>query len=167
MKTKTIIKILISLVLVLFSVIANCDNTVRSIASANGFAASGRVVKAISRASKYYNIDEAELTAIAIVETGLGKYAATRVNQNGTVDQGLFQINSVNQPYCSEYDLSSPEGSAMCAAKLLARIRLNHDDYIGRYHSKTPTLKIKYTNKIIKVLNTQPKEDYELLYGQN
>lgn len=125
---------------------------VQALAVSNGFKPSERVVNAILQASETYQIDALELTAIAIVETGLGKYTKTRLNQNGTHDRGLFQINTVNWPKCIEYNLDSPEGSALCAAKLLSEIKAKRADYLGVYHSKTPDKKARYMKKITKVL---------------
>lgn len=126
--------------------------TVVTMAKANGFKPTHRVVKAIVLASRLYHIDVAELTAIAIVETGLGLYAVNRVNKNGTIDKGLFQINTVNEVYCKAFNLDTEEGSALCAAKLLHRIKKRHSDYLGRYHSKTPSLKSKYMHKVTSVM---------------
>lgn len=127
-------------------------DVVLELADSNGFKPSKRVVQAIVNASRTYSIDVAELTAIGIVETGLGKYAKTRRNTNGTYDRGVFQINTVNHVYCIEYNLDSPEGSALCAAKLLARIKKNREDYLGVYHSKTPTKKEVYMRKLSNIL---------------
>lgn len=127
-------------------------SNVRNLAKANGFKASDRVAAAIANASIAYRVDAMELTAIAIVETGLGKYSKPRTNPNGTVDRGLFQINTVNYSRCVEYNLDSPEGSALCAAKLLSSIKRVRPDYMGVYHSKTPSKKAKYMEKITRVL---------------
>ena len=126
---------------------------VEALAKANGFNISQRIIGAIIRASDTYEIDALELTAIGIVETGLGKYNATKKNTNGTHDRGVFQINTVNYPKCVEYNLDSPEGSALCAAKLLSKIKSHRADYLGVYHSKTPSKKMKYLNKVSQVLN--------------
>lgn len=126
---------------------------VADLAKANGYAPSKRIIESILRASETYHIDALELTAIAIVETGLGKNARTRVNSNGTKDHGLFQINTVNVPKCVEYNLDSPEGSALCAAKLLSGIKAKRADYLGVYHSKTPSRKVAYMQKVSQVLN--------------
>lgn len=126
---------------------------VDALAKANGFRPSQRIIDAIIRASNDYGIDALELTAIGIIETGLGKYTSTRKNNNGTYDKGIFQINTVNYPKCVEYNLDSPEGSALCAAKLLSSIKAHRPDYLGVYHSKTPSLKTKYLNKVSEVLN--------------
>jgi hypothetical protein len=140
-------------------VIDNRIQDVQDLANANGFKPSERIVKAILEAADTYSIDALELTAIAIVETGLGKYAKTHRNSNGTLDKGLFQINTVNESQCIEYNLESPEGSSLCAAKLLSQIRTRHADYLGRYHSKTPVKKVAYMQKVSKVLaSTSDKE---------
>lgn len=118
-------------------VIDNRIQDVQDLARANGFEPSDRIVKAILKACDLYQIDAMELTAIGIIETGLGKYATTRKNTNGTKDHGVFQINTVNAPKCVEYNLDSPEGSALCAAKLLSEIKSRRKDYLGVYHSKT------------------------------
>jgi hypothetical protein len=125
---------------------------VEDLAKSNGFKPSKRIIDAILTASEAYQIDALELTAIGIIETGLGKYARTRKNSNGTYDKGLFQINTVNYPKCIEYNLDSPEGSALCAAKLLSQIKSKRADYLGVYHSKTPTKKAKYLQKVSQVL---------------
>lgn len=128
------------------------ESRIIELADSNGFKPSKRIVNAIVNASEQYNVDALELTAIGIVETGLGKYAKTRKNRNGTFDKGLFQINTINEKTCVEYNLDSAEGSALCAAKLLSRIKSKHNDYLGRYHSKTPSKKATYSKKITKVL---------------
>ena len=125
---------------------------VQDLAKANGFEPSKRIIDAIVAASDLYQIDAMELTAIGIIETGLGKYAKTRKNTDGTHDRGVFQINTVNAPKCVEYNLDSPEGSALCAAKLLSTIKAKRADYLGVYHSKTPTKKRAYMQKVSQVL---------------
>lgn len=133
-------------------VIDNRLQDVEDLAKANGFKPSKRIIDAIVNAADQYQIDALELTAIGIIETGLGKYAATRKNTNGTHDKGVFQINTVNYPKCIEYNLDSPEGSALCAAKLLSEIKTRRKDYLGVYHSKTPTKKARYLAKVSRVL---------------
>ncbi len=125
---------------------------IKDLAESNGFSPSDRIIKAILKASDLYQIDPMELAAIGIIETGLGKYSTTRKNANGTKDHGIFQINTVNIPKCVEYNLDSPEGSALCAAKLLSNIKSHRKDYLGVYHSKTKSKKIAYMQKVSKVL---------------
>lgn len=143
------------LVFVLVAEIAKADTaehrTVTRVARANGFKPSPRVVNAIVEASKAYGINVRTLTVIAIVETGLGRYERTVLNKNGTKDVGLFQINEVNHDNCVEYSLDTPEGSSMCAAKLLAALKRRHQDFVVRYHSHTLKHRIKYARKISSV----------------
>jgi hypothetical protein len=138
---------------------------IAELAHSNGFEPDKRVLMAIVAASRRYGIDAKELTAIGILETGLGKYAKTRDNSNGTQDAGIFQINSVNTASCIEYNLESIEGNAYCAAKLLKRIAKRHNDYLGRYHSKTPKRKIAYQNAIKHVLGVQAFDTGQKLDG--
>lgn len=143
------------LILIMSSKVLAQDAEILDLAQKNGFKPSNRVVKAISYASKAFDLNPLELSAIALLETGMGKYNSVRLNKNGTTDQGIFQINSVNKQYCLEYDISTPEGSALCAAKLLSRIKHKHfkdPEYLGRYHSKTPKYKKIYFSKLTKVL---------------
>lgn len=139
-------------------VVDNRIQDIKDLANANDFKPSERIVKAILVASDTYKIDALELTAIGIVETGLGKYAKTRKNTNGTKDRGLFQINTVNESKCVEYNLDIPEGSALCAAKLLSTIKSRRTDYLGVYHSKTKTKKAKYIAKLSQVLALVDKQ---------
>lgn len=111
---------------------------------------------AIARAARVFGIDFRYLGAIAIIESSFGRNIQTRINPNGTIDKGLFQINSVNFPKCREFILDSVQGSAMCAAKLLAEIKTRRpDDYFGVFHSKTPSKKIAYMKKVQTVLMTR------------
>ena len=113
------------------------QDQVKALAVANGFSASDQVADAIAKASKAYEIDAMQLTAIGIVESGLGSNprAKLRKNNNGTHDKGVFQINTVNWPKCVEFRLETVEGNAFCAAKLLSQIKINKPSDLGKYHS--------------------------------
>lgn len=134
------------------------QDQVKALALANGFEATDQVADAIAKASKAYEIDALQLTAIGIIESGLGKNpkAKMRKNSNGTHDRGVFQINTVNWPKCKEFQLDTVEGNAFCAAKLLSQIKINKPSDLGKYHSKTclPDFcpKKTYFAKITKVL---------------
>lgn len=128
-------------------------NVVRHIASMNGFNVTKEVEIALYKAAKAFNLDVRELTAIALVESGLGSNSIRRLNTNSTIDVGLFQINTVNHSFCKEYKLDIPLDNALCAGKLLSSIKARRADYLGVYHSKTPKKKMKYIQKINKVLN--------------
>lgn len=144
----------IFIALLLISNVCFADTAVvHRIAALNGYAPSKRIKLAISNAAAAYNVPVTKMTAIAIAETGLGRFTITRKNKNGTYDKGLFQINTINKQYCLEYDLYTDEGSAMCAAKLLSKLRKSRpNDYYAAYHSKTPQHKTVYKIKIENIL---------------
>lgn len=131
---------------------------VRQIAVYNGYNPPKTTIQAITNASQKYKVPADKLTAIAIVETGLGRYNKVNKNKNGTKDVGLFQINDINRNTCIEYNLHSDEGSALCAAKLLNLYRKKYPvDYYAVYHSKTPDKKVLYKQKIDAILKKYPK----------
>jgi hypothetical protein len=121
----------------------------------NGFKASKEIIDAITEASEAYQVDPLHLTAIAILETGLGTNVKTRKNKNGTLDKGVFQINTVNFEKCKAFRLETVQGSAFCAAKLVSQIKMSKPDDIAKYHSKTPSKKQVYFVKLTKVLQAQ------------
>ncbi len=125
----------------------SAHNTITALVRANGFVAHNKTVLAIIAASKAYNVKPTHLAAIAIVESGFGRYDRTRLNRNGTVDRGVFQINSVNNKKCAAFNLDTVEGNAFCAALILS-----HMPDVASYHSRTPTKKMIYSKKIAKVL---------------
>lgn len=127
--------------------------------TANDMTPHDEAIKAILEASKRYDIDSRELTAIAIVESSFSHNSRMIANTNGTHDIGLFQINTVNHDVCKEYNLYDVKDNALCAAKLLARLKVMRRDYVGAYHSKTPEKKMKYIQKITQVLNKVNRYD--------
>lgn len=129
------------------------QDKIKELAESNGFEASDEVADAIANASKAFDVDALQLTAIGIIESGLGKYAKTRLNRNGTHDHGVFQINTVNLPKCKAFRIDTVEGSAFCAAKLLSQIKIKKPSDVAKYHSKTPSKKMIYFKKITQVLN--------------
>lgn len=129
------------------------QDKIKALAKNNGFEASDEVADAIAKASQAYDVDAMQLTAIGIIESGLGKYSKTRLNTNGTHDHGIFQINTVNLVKCKAFRIDTVEGSAFCAAKLLSQIKIKKPSDVAKYHSKTPSKKVKYFAKITQVLN--------------
>lgn len=120
---------------------------------------------AIWKASQRYDVSPEVLRAIAHIESSGGKFRALRRNLNGTYDIGTFQINSVHwNATCKDYDISSVQGNALCAAKLLAGHKRHASTDVawrGRYHSKTPSLKHQYDTKIRKYVQKY-KSQYKL-----
>ena len=128
------------------------QDRIKALASANGFDASDEIADAIANAANAYQVDALQLTAIGIIESGLGKNAKTRKNRNGTLDRGVFQINTVNLDRCKAFHIDTVEGSAFCAAKILSQIKMVKPSDVAKYHSKTPSKKSAYFAKITKVL---------------
>jgi hypothetical protein len=64
--------------------------------------------------------DAAIMTCIANEESKL-VVTATHINNNGTQDTGLFQINDVNLKLCNmtKKDLMDPKNNIKCAMKVL------------------------------------------------
>lgn len=148
--------VLISILLLAVQGQAGDFKDVKELALKNGFKPSNEVIKAVVKAARWYGLEPLDLAAIGLVETGLGKFNQDTYNTNGTVDTGIFQINTINRPKCVQFDLTTSEGSAMCAAKLLQQIRRKYapkdPQWKAVYHSKTPQYKDIYARKIAQVL---------------
>jgi hypothetical protein len=113
-----------------------------------GYKAPNSSMAAISEAARLYGLDETKMLRIAIVESSLNHKALNK-NTNGTVDVGLFQINSVNYEACEAFNIYNVRGNAMCAALLLSIHKKSGDPfYIGRYHSLTLDKKLNYYKKV-------------------
>jgi len=109
-------------------------------------------LRTIYKVAKKRGVDAQHLIKIAFMESTF-KENAYRVNKNGTVDVGIFQINSVHwTTTCKEFDVFTLVGNTECAAKIVKKIQLKHSmvdkHWLGRYHSKTPSKKIAYSNKL-------------------
>lgn len=117
----------------------------------NGVTSQDTLSTAIKDASRQYNVSPRILTRIAYIESKYNN-TATRINKNGTTDYGAFQINSVHwNKTCLMYNIKRMKGNALCAAKILmlASKHKSKDKYwVGRYHSKTPKLKVKYAKLV-------------------
>jgi hypothetical protein len=121
---------------------------------------SEKTLKVIYNAAKKFDVDANDLLKIAFVESSFREHAR-RVNSNGTIDLGMFQINSIHwSTTCKSFDVFTLKGNAACAAKLLkaaAKHAEKDEDWKGRYHSKTPSLKSAYADKLAAV-NLESKE---------
>jgi len=114
---------------------------------------SRRALDAFIEASRVFDIPAKELFSISVIESNLNPNAF-RVNNNGSYDIGLMQVNSINKNKCTEYDINTILGNVMCGAKILNQLKQKHSDYLGRYHSATPKYKNKYIAKVSKILYT-------------
>lgn len=111
-------------------------------------------IKAIVKAANKYGIDAQDLVKIGYVESRF-KQDAVRVNTNGTVDTGMFQVNSVHwSTTCKGLDVTTLQGNAYCAAKIISGHAKHADtdaNWLGRYHSKTKAKKLQYVELLAKV----------------
>jgi hypothetical protein len=120
-------------------------------------------VKIIYEVSKEYDIDAQVLVKIAYTESKF-KADAVRTNKNGTIDYGMFQINSVHwSTTCKSLDIMTVRGNASCAALIIKGISKHSDTdehWLGRYHSKTPSRKVRYNNLLnqVPVINLAIRE---------
>jgi hypothetical protein len=113
-------------------------------------------LKAVYAEVKGTGLDINHVLQIAYTESRFNPHAL-RVNKNGTIDVGMFQINSVHfSGICADLDVMTVKGNTQCAIKLIkeAKKHSRHDkNWLGRYHSKTPSRKLNYVN----LLNNVPK----------
>lgn len=111
-------------------------------------------VKAMLKASSKFGIDAQDLVRIAYVESRF-KQDAMRSNKNGTVDVGMFQVNSVHwSTTCRGFDVLTLQGNAYCAAKIIAahaKHAATDPNWLGRYHSKTKAKKLQYVELLAAV----------------
>lgn len=117
-------------------------------------APSKATLKVIYAAAKRFDVDANDLLKIAFVESSFNP-EARRVNGNGSVDFGMFQINSVHwSTTCKKFDVMTLKGNALCAAKLLKAVSKHaetDENWLGRYHSKTPSRKAAYAEKLARI----------------
>ncbi|KVM73919.1 hypothetical protein WJ60_06285 [Burkholderia ubonensis] len=117
----------------------------------------------IDDAAWHYQLDPDLLRSIAYFESHLNPSAFHR-NENGTVDIGLMQINSVHLPELRKQgidakDLTKPQINADVGAAML---REHIDQYggtwqsMGEYHSHSPALRDQYARAIHDIYVKRP-----------
>lgn len=107
---------------------------------------SHHTLRVIYQAAHHFGVDADTLIKIAYVESRFDA-TAERVNGNGSIDYGMFQINSVHwSKDCKHFNVLTLRGNALCAAKLLRVAKRHAADrfWIGRYHSTTLRRKRAY-----------------------
>lgn len=110
-------------------------------------------------AGGYQGVNPLILRAIAWQESHDAPDALHR-NQNGSIDYGLMQINSIHLPALAHYGISSSKLMDPCASVYIAawHLRQKMNKYgnswaaVGAYHSETPALRDKYAKQIIAIL---------------
>ncbi|MBD3809342.1 MAG: lytic transglycosylase domain-containing protein [Sulfuricurvum sp.] len=106
-------------------------------------------------AGKHYNIPPLLLKNIAKIESS-GNPNAIRINDNGTKDYGLMQINSIHfrrlaQWGINEHNIMDPKINIFVGSWLLSEHIKTHGfnlQAIGNYHSKTPIYKEKWLRRL-------------------
>ena len=113
------------------------------------------------KAGSYYNIPPILLKNIAVIESG-GNPNAIRINENGTKDYGLMQINSIHFRQLSlwginESNILNPKINIYAGSYLLSR-HIHERGFnlqaIGNYHSKTKLHKEKWLRRLTVALKS-------------
>lgn len=113
------------------------------------------------KAGSYYNIPPILLKKIAVIESG-GNPNAIRINDNGTKDYGLMQINSIHFRQLSlwginEGNILNPKINIYAGSWLLSqhiKERGFNLQAIGNYHSKTKVHKDKWLRRLTVALKS-------------
>ncbi len=111
-------------------------------------------------AARYQRVNPMILRAIAWQESHY-KPNAIRRNDNGSIDYGLMQINSIHLSRLSRYGISSNTLMQPCASVYIAAWHLrqkmnkfgNTWQAVGAYHSETPVHRDRYARQIVSILN--------------
>ncbi len=113
------------------------------------------------KAGSYYNIPPLLLKNIATIESA-GNPNAIRINDNGTKDYGLMQINSIHFKRLSawginERNILNPQVNIFAGSWLLSqhiKERGFNLQAIGNYHSKTQVYKEQWLHRLTVALKT-------------
>jgi Transglycosylase SLT domain len=111
-------------------------------------------------AAGYHNVNPWILRAIAAVESGFKPVTVAR-NTDGSLDRGMTGINSVHLPQLARYGITASDLLDGCKSIYVAawhlRNRINDRgntwEAVGTYHSKTPSKRDVYINKVRRVIN--------------
>jgi len=111
-------------------------------------------------AANYQHVNQLLLKAIAWKESH-NKPDAIHKNDDGSVDIGISQINSIHFSELSEYGIKSDQLYNECtnvyvAAWLLKQKMVKHGNTwaaVGAYHSETPDKREAYANDIKDILS--------------
>lgn len=115
------------------------------------------------KAGNYYNIPPLLLKNIATIESA-GNPNAIRINDNGTKDYGLMQINSIHLRQLASWGINernilNPQINIFAGSWLLSqhiKERGFNLQAIGNYHSKTKVHKDIWLHHLIIALKTSP-----------
>lgn len=113
--------------------------------------------RCLNEVERKTGIDRDVFIAIKVVESGFALTSeATSSNTNGTEDLGIMQINSIWLKELKSYGISRQHLFDVCTnLKIAAWILVRHLqasgdlwEAVGRYHSKTPSIKRRYRQKV-------------------
>jgi soluble lytic murein transglycosylase-like protein len=112
-------------------------------------------------AAQYHNVNPWILRAIAAAESRFNPTAKHPLNTDGSVDEGMMGINSVHGPELARYGINSGDMRDGCKSVFLGawhlRNRINERGNtwqgIGTYHSKTPSKRDAYAEKIRRIID--------------
>lgn len=108
----------------------------------------------LKKVCKEYKVSYNDMMRIAFIESSFRADALNK-NKNGTVDVGLFQINSIHHnTTCAGLNVYTVKGNVYCAVKLVAglkKYKAVDKHWLARYHSKTRSKKLAYVNKLNKI----------------
>jgi hypothetical protein len=110
-------------------------------------------------AAQRHQVNPHVLVAIAQQESSLNPKAINR-NANGTEDIGLMQINSIHLPKLAQYGIGREHLFDACTSIYVGAWLLSQQihragntwEAIGQYHSATPPLRQRYSEKIYRRL---------------
>lgn len=123
-------------------------------------ASAGARADCFDEAARYQKVNPLILRAIAWQESH-NHPDALHKNDNGSVDYGLMQINSIHLPTLSQYGISTGTLMEPCKNVYIAawHLRQKMNKYgntwhaVGAYHSETPTLRDRYAHQIADILS--------------
>jgi hypothetical protein len=124
--------------------------------------------KCIHFNATHFDLPKLPLKAIRKVENG--GVCTVSVNSNGTYDLGPMQINTIHMPDILNHYPSITLEDVACKPCLnitigswILKSRINEADGdvwlgVGNYHSKTPKVRKRYLDKIVKAVESILKE---------
>ncbi len=109
----------------------------------------------IAKAAGTFGTNADVLRAIAIVESKV-RPLAVNVNPNGSVDRGLFQINSIHLPELASAGIGPEDLHDVCLSSNVAALLLRRkmailgDTWaaVGAYHSSVPEKRDAYAGRV-------------------
>ena len=109
----------------------------------------------IEKAAGTFGTNADVLRAIAIVESKVRPHAVN-VNLNGSIDRGLFQINSIHLPELASAGIGPEDLHDVCLSSNVAALLLKRKMVIlgdtwtavGAYHSSIPEKRDVYAGKV-------------------